>query len=98
MRSSRVRPIGARKLTKYTGGAYTDGTTLVTPMLGVTTLSSGVGVPVTPATVSTTAATIATGLGLGTDVYGLTLSQTTLITDSPTTYRNDLTYTAAATL
>lgn len=71
--------------------------TLASALSVVPTLKSGVGVPVTAA-VSTTAATIATSVGLTTDEYNLTLSQPTTIADKAGTYRIVLTYTAASTV
>ncbi|HEX9681973.1 MAG TPA: hypothetical protein VGA13_02740 [Acidimicrobiales bacterium] len=85
-------------MTKYTASTYDDGTTLATQALLLTALDSGTATPVASVTVSTTEVTIATGLGLTTDTFDLTHSQTVLIGDEPTTYRNDLTYTAASVI
>lgn len=94
------------KLTEYitATGAYqtTSPKSLTNPLSIVPTLSSGAGVPVASLAVGTTPATIATGTGLTTDSYALTLSQTTAITDAPLaagrTYHMVLTYTASATV
>lgn len=76
--------------------------TLTNSLSVIPTLTSGTGVPVASLAVGTTAGTLATGSGLGTDSYSLTLSQTTVIGDaalpSGRTYHIVLTYTASSTL
>lgn len=76
--------------------------TLAASLSLVPVLSSGTAVPVASLAVGTTASTLATGAGLGTDVMSLTLSQTTAVTDpalpSGRTYHIVLTYTASSTL
>lgn len=78
----------------------TGGSTLTSPLAIVPTLTSGAGVPVASLSVGTSAGTLATGTGLTTDVFSLTLSQPTVISDVPLaagrTYHVVLTYTAAA--
>lgn len=86
------------KMTKYVGGVYTDAVSLAAALAVVPVLSSGTGVPVPSLAVGTTAAPIATGVLPGTDVFALTLSQTTSLTDTQTSYREVLTYTASPTL
>lgn len=91
------------KMSEYNTGssAYVSGGKTLTNALSVVpVLSSGTGVPVASVAVGTSASALAAGVGLSTDVYDLTLSQTTLITDEPLAsgrvYRIVLTYTAAA--
>jgi hypothetical protein len=96
------------KLTEYiTGTGYASSPKALAASLSVlTTLQSGLGVPISPVSAGTSAATIATGTGTvltpATDTYGITLSQATAITDpalpSGRTYHLVLTYTASAAL
>jgi hypothetical protein len=86
------------KMTKYVAGVYTDAVTLTAALAVVPVLSSGTGVPVPSLAIGTTAAPIGAGILPGTDVYALTLSQTTSLTDTQTSYREVLTYTASAVL
>lgn len=83
----------------------TSAKSLTTPLSVVAVRSAGsalvpgVGVAAVTGTIATP---LATGTGLGTDTYALTLSQPTLVTDAPLaagkTYRTVLTYTASAAL
>jgi hypothetical protein len=79
----------------------TNPKTLGSALSVLTSLTSGLGVPVSPVAVGTSASTIATGV-TGTDTYALTLSQPTSISDpalvSGHTYHIVLTYTASATI
>lgn len=94
------------KMTEYVTGTssyVTPSPKQLTAALSVVpTLSGGAGVPVASLAVGTVAAPLATGTGLTTDSYALTLSQTTAVTDSPLasgrTYHIVLTYTASAAL
>jgi hypothetical protein len=73
---------------------------LTTPISVVTALTAGAGIPVPTLAVGTTTANIATGTGLTTDTYSVTLSQPTVISDVPLaagrTYHIVLTYTATS--
>lgn len=86
------------KMTQWTGSAYvTPSPKVLTSALSVlTALASGSGVPIASLAVGSTAASIATGAGLTTDTYDVTVSQPTVLTDAPGTYHIVLTYTATA--
>ncbi len=88
-------------LTEWDGSAY--GTkALATPLSVLGTLSSGTGTPAGGPVTNAAPTAFATGVGLGTDVYGISLSQATTLADPalPTgsTYHNVLSYTASATI
>lgn len=90
------------------GGYVTGGKTLTTPMVitpsatGGTVPLVGSGVSVLTPSVGTGSSNLVTGIGGTTDTYSLSLGQTVLVSDSPTTgsntYHNVLTYTASAAL
>ena len=85
-------------MTHYANGAYADGApALATPMAVTPALTAGTGVAVPVSAVGTTATPIATGI-VGSATFSLNLVQVTVVADDPTTYRNTLTYTAAAAL
>lgn len=88
------------KMTQWTGTAYvTPSPKVLTSLLSVlTSLTGGAGVAVPAVAVGTTAQNIATGTGLSTDTYSLSLSQPTVITDAPASYHMVLTYTATANI
>lgn len=87
-------------LTKFDGVSTYDDTVKLAGPLSVATTSSDVGaLPVPVAVVTNLAATpIAAPLLPGTYTYALSISQPTLVTDAPGSYRNVLTYTAAPVL
>jgi hypothetical protein len=90
-------------MSEWDGAAYvTSGKSLTAPMSVLTTLTGGAGLPVASLAVGTLASNVATGTGLSTDTYSITLSQTTAITDAPlsggNSYRIKLTYTASSTI
>ena len=94
------------RMTEYTGSAYVASSpkTLTSPLV-VTPVRTGGTAPLA-ATVSAatlgTSSLLVVGTGLGTDLFDLTLAQTTAITDSALpggeTYHIVLTYTASSTL
>ncbi|HJT38023.1 MAG TPA: hypothetical protein VJ818_06325 [Actinomycetota bacterium] len=97
------------KMSEYSSGAYvTGGKTLSNALHVITSRTGGSGVSCngqgTNATVSTTATTVASGPGglLCSDIYSVTLSQATSITDSALatghTYHIVLTYTLSGGL
>jgi hypothetical protein len=89
-------------MSEWDGSAYVNGgKTLTTAMSVIASRSSGTAT--TPGVAATavigTSSTLATGTGLGSDTYSLTLSQPTVITDSAlqtNSYHIVLTYTSAA--
>ncbi|MGZ4211232.1 MAG: hypothetical protein ACXVQX_11635 [Actinomycetota bacterium] len=92
-------------MTEWTGSGYAASPkTLSTALSVVSARSAGTAaVPGVGATaVIDTSTLLATGTGLGTDTYDVTLSQPTVITDSALpageTYHIVLTYTASSTL
>jgi hypothetical protein len=94
------------KMTEYTSGAYVASSpkTLTTALTVQSARSAGTAVVpgVGSNAVVGTSTLAATGTGLGTDTYDVTLSQPTLITDpalpAGETYHIQLTYTASSTL
>jgi hypothetical protein len=92
------------RMSEWDGTDYVaSGKTLTSPLVIDAARSGGTA----PTAATTSAATIGTssalavGTGLGTDIFDVTLSQTTAVTDSAladNTYHIVLTYTASSTL